>query len=95
MDRPGPTAGAPPPAAWSGRVFDPLVDGRDAVEAILDRELLLLQLLDRHRVRMRPLHDPLDLFIQMPMVALQTLSFHLVHLSDSAMGVLERTASAP
>ena len=51
-----------------------MLDRGDAMQSILDRKLLLLQLLDRHRIGMRPVQDPLNFLIQMPMVALQALS---------------------
>ena len=58
---------------------DPRLDGSDAMQAILDCKLLLFQLLDRHGVGMRPLHQRLNFLIQMPMVALKALPFQMLH----------------
>ena len=58
----------PPPVQPLCGVVDPLVERSDAMQSILDRELLLFELLDRHGVGVRSRHQCLNLLIQMPMV---------------------------
>jgi len=70
-----PATAAPPLADRSGRIVDPALGVDDPVKSILDRKLLLLELPDRRWIGMRPVHDLFDLFIQIPVVALQSLSF--------------------
>jgi hypothetical protein len=67
-------------------VFDAVVDGRDPMQSILDRKLLLLQLLNHHGIGVRSLHQSSDFRIQMPMVTLQALHFQMLHVSCSRKG---------
>ena len=64
-------------------VVHALVDGSDAMQTILDRKLLLFDLLDLRGVGMRPRHQRLKLIIQMLVVTLQALPFQMLHVIGS------------
>ncbi len=56
------------------------------MQTILNRELLLFQLLNRHGIGVRSLHQRLNFLIQNSVVALQALPFQMLHVSCSKRG---------